>query len=183
MSVRTSPRSINGAHEFSNSLVTLITLSPSEVEESSCSTLRQQHGIRRFRCAPLRMTAHVKKPESRIRSGFFEILPRRCRSGGSPVPFSNGWMTVVAASDFQSRPVIFCGRHSLLVSNSGSGITPRNLEHRRVNVRSRNQSHFGTAERAVGRELREKHWFSSQPSTNGSVFKELFPQPHSQLAL
>ena len=53
---------------------------------------------------------------------------------------------------------MFCGRPSLLVSsNSGSGITPRNLEHRRVNI-----------QRAVGRELREKHWFSSQPSTNGS---------------
>src|SRR5204863_3193716 len=63
-----------------------------------------------------------------------------------PFPFSNGWMTVIATSDFQSRPVIFCGRHSLLVSsNSGSGITPRNLEHRRVNIRSRNQNHFGTA--------------------------------------
>ena len=146
---------------------------PSEVEESRGSTLRQQHGILRLRYAPLRMTAHIKKPGSKFRSGFFEILPRQCRSGGSPVPFSNGWMTVAAASDFQSRPAILCGRPSLLVSsNSGSGITPRNLEHRRVNI-----------QRAVGRELREKHWFSSQPSTNGSVFKELFPQHHSQLAL
>ena len=86
-----------------------------------------------------------KNPDRNFDPGF-QILPRRCRSGGSPVPFSNGWMTVAPASDFQSRPVIFCGRPSLLVlSNSGSGITPRNLEHRRVNVRSRNQNHFGTA--------------------------------------
>ncbi len=34
---------------------------PSEVEESSGSKLRQQHGIRRFRCASLRMTAYLKK--------------------------------------------------------------------------------------------------------------------------
>src|SRR6266404_7606624 len=33
---------------------------------------------------------------------------------------------------------MFCGRPSLLACiNSGSGISPRNLEHRRVNVRSR----------------------------------------------
>ena len=103
-----------------------------------------------------------KKTRIEISIRVFQILPRRCRSGGSPVPFSNGWMTVAAASDFQSRPVMFCGRPSLLVSsNSGSGITPRNLEHRRVNI-----------QRAVGRELREKHWFSSQPSTNGSLFSK-----------
>src|SRR5262249_33593554 len=80
-------------------------------------------------------------------------------------------MTVAAASDFQSRLAILCGRPSLLVlSNSGSGILPRNLEHRRVNVRSRIQP-FRDHRRAVGRELREKHWFSSQPSTNGSISK------------
>ena len=95
-----------------------------------------------------RMTAHVQqKTRIEISIRVFQILPRRCRSGGSPVPFSNGWMTVAPASDFQSRPVIFRGRPSLLVlSNSGSGITPRNLEHRRVNVRSRNQNDFGTTE-------------------------------------
>ena len=88
----------------------------------------------------------TENPDRTFDPGF-EILPRRCRSGGSPVPFSNGWMTVAAASDFQSRPAMFCGRPSLLVSsNSGSGITPRNLEHRRVNVRSRTENHFGTAE-------------------------------------
>ena len=38
----------------------------------------------------------------------FQMFPRRCRSGGSPVPISNGWMTVAPASDFQSRHVIFC---------------------------------------------------------------------------
>ena len=84
---------------------------------------------------------------SKIRSGFLRCYPADAVQADYPFPFSNGWMTVVAASDFQSRPVIFCGRHSLLVSsNSGSGITPRNLEHRRVNVRSRNQNHFGIAE-------------------------------------
>jgi hypothetical protein len=85
--------------------------------------------------------------ESKIRSGFLTCYPADAVQADYPVPFSNGWMTVVAASDFQSRLAILCGRPSLLVlSNSGSGISPRNLEHRRVNVRSRNQNHFGTAE-------------------------------------
>jgi hypothetical protein len=89
----------------------------------------------------------LKKPGSKSRSGFLKSYPADAVQADNPFPFSNGWMTVAAASDFQSRPVIFCGRHSLLVlSNSGSGITPRNLEHRRVNVRSRNQNYFGTAE-------------------------------------
>src|SRR6476659_10938473 len=75
-----------------------------------------------------------QKPGSKIRSGF-ESYPADAVQADHPFPFSNGRMTVVAASDFQLRPVMFCGRHSLLVSsNSGSGITPRNLEHRRVNV-------------------------------------------------
>ena len=85
------------------------------------------------------MTGSSKqKPGSKIRSGFLKSYPADAVQVDHPFPFSNGRMTVVAASDFQLRPVMFCGRHSLLVSsNSGSGITPRNLEHRRVNVRSR----------------------------------------------
>jgi hypothetical protein len=77
-----------------------------------------------------------------------------------------------------------CDPASLLL-NSGSGITPRNLEHRRVNACGIGfeptdwQDTNATELRAVGRELREKHWFSSQPSTNGSLLKELFPQRHS----
>src|SRR5262245_64100705 len=31
---------------------------------------------------------------------------------------------------------------------------------------------FRDRRRAVGRELREKHWFSSQPSTNGSLLSK-----------
>src|SRR6266481_8698861 len=38
--------------------------------------------------------------------------------------------------------------------------------------------------RAVNRELREKHWFSSQPSTNDShTIKELFAQFRAEVAL
>jgi hypothetical protein len=66
---------------------------------------------------------------------FLEYYPADAVQADHPFPFSNGWMTVATASDFQSRPAMFCGRLSLLVFvNSGSGITPRNLEHRRVNV-------------------------------------------------
>src|SRR5216117_3220084 len=34
------------------------------------------------------------------------------------------------------------------------------------------QNQSGIDRRAVGRELREKHWFSSQPSTNGSLLSK-----------
>ena len=88
-------------------------------------------------------------------------------------------MTVATASDFQPRPAMFCGRPSLLASiNSGSGISPRNLEHRRVNVCSIGfqpvdwQDANARKSRAVSRELREKHWFPSQPSTNGSLLSK-----------
>ena len=33
--------------------------------------------------------------------GLYEILPRWCRSGDSPVPFRKGWMTVAAEFGFQ----------------------------------------------------------------------------------
>src|SRR5205814_6343892 len=86
----------------------------------------------------LRCPDHLLLPRIENSIWVLKCYPADAVQADYPFPFSNGWMTVVAASDFQSRPVIFCGRHSLLVSsNSGSGITPRNLEHRRVNVRSR----------------------------------------------
>jgi hypothetical protein len=83
-------------------------------------------------------SASTKKPGSKIRSGFLKSYPADAVQADHPFPFSHGWMTVTTASDFQSRPAMFCGRLSLLACiNSGSGISPRNLEHRRVNVRSR----------------------------------------------
>src|SRR5256885_17165847 len=36
----------------------------------------------------------------------------------------------------------------------------------------RKQNQSGIDRRAVSRELREKHWFSSQPSTNGSLLSK-----------
>src|SRR5881392_2625801 len=63
------------------------------------------------------------------------MLPRRCRSGGSPFPFRNGWMTVAAASDFQSRPAMFSERLSLLrFVNYRFGNLTCNLEHHRVKI-------------------------------------------------
>jgi hypothetical protein len=67
--VRMSPRSIEVATEFSNLFVALTPLSSFDF------------------AASLRMTAgRKKKPGSNFDPGF-QILPRRCRSGGSPVPF------------------------------------------------------------------------------------------------
>src|SRR5262245_11046445 len=85
--------------------------------------------------ASLKMTRVVnKKTRIEVLIRVLKCYPADAVQADHPFPFSNGWMTVAAASDFQSRPVILCGRPSLLVlSNSGSGITPHNLEHRRVN--------------------------------------------------
>jgi len=46
------------------------------------------HEILRLRCPSLRTTAvaDTKNPDRKFDPGF-EMLPRRCRSGGSPVPF------------------------------------------------------------------------------------------------
>ncbi len=57
-----------------------------------------------------------------------------------------------------------------LFVNYRFGDVASNLEHRRVNVK------------AVNRELSGKHWFPSQPSTNGShLSKELFAQFRAEL--
>ncbi len=49
------------------------------------------------------------KRKSRIEISIraFKLLPRRCRLGGSPVPFGNGRTTVARASDFQLRHAMF----------------------------------------------------------------------------
>jgi hypothetical protein len=41
-----------------------------------------------------------KNPDRDFDPGF-KLLPRRCRSGDSPVPFRKGWMTVAAEFGFQ----------------------------------------------------------------------------------
>jgi hypothetical protein len=91
-------------------------------------------------------------------------------------------MTVAEAFDFQLRPAMFSGQLSLLsFVNYRFGNPTCNLGHRRVNVYILKYSGLP---RAVDRELREKHWFSSQLSTNGShVVKELLPQSDAQFAL
>src|SRR4029077_4917452 len=48
-----------------------------------------------------------EKPESKRSTRVFKLLPRRCRLGGSPVPFGNGRTTVARASDFQLRHAMF----------------------------------------------------------------------------
>lgn len=50
-----------------------------------------------------------RRQKSRIEISIrlFKVLPRRCRLGGSPVPFGNGRTTVARASDFQLRRAIF----------------------------------------------------------------------------
>jgi hypothetical protein len=158
---------------------------PIEVKESRSITLWQLREILAFRSAPLRMTAHVHlKPRIEIRSGVLKCYPADAVQADHPFPFSNGWMTVAPASDFQSRHVIFCGRPSLQVlSNSGSGITPRNLEHRRVNVRSRNQNLSGSLKSRWSRVERKALVFFPTLNERLSALKELFPQYRSELAL
>jgi hypothetical protein len=51
-----------------------------------------------------RISNAARKKNARIEkfdSGIPKILPHRCRSDDSPVPFGKGWMTVVAEADFQ----------------------------------------------------------------------------------
>ena len=115
----------------------------------------------------------------------FKCYPADAVQADHPFPFSHGWMTVTTASDFQSRPAMFCGRLSLLACiNSGSGISPRNLEHRRVNVRSRKSEPI--RDRLKSRQSRvERKALVSFPTLNKRLFflKELFPQRYSQFAL
>jgi hypothetical protein len=63
---------------------------PSEVEESRGSTLWQPYGILRLRCASLTMTAHVKKPGSKIRSGFLKSYPADAVQADHPFPSVTG---------------------------------------------------------------------------------------------
>ena len=65
-------------------------------------------GPRRTVVTSLGMTEmESEKPESEISIRVFKLLPRRCRLGGSPVPFGNGRTTVARASDFQLRHAMF----------------------------------------------------------------------------
>jgi len=52
-------------------------------------------------------TSHEKtRIELAIR--VLKCYPADAVQADHPFPFSNGWMTVAAVSDFQSRPVILC---------------------------------------------------------------------------
>ncbi len=55
----------------------------------------------------LGMAEEKKKPNRIFSIRLFKKLPRRCRLGGSPVPFGNGRTTVARASDFQLRHAMF----------------------------------------------------------------------------
>src|SRR2546425_9441463 len=74
-----------------------------------------------------------EKAESSFSIRLFKKLPRRCRLGGSPVPFGNGRMTVARASDFQLRRAMFPKtRPSLLGSEVSVRESHLYLEQRRV---------------------------------------------------
>ena len=51
--------------------------------------------------------ADTKNPDRKFDPGL-KYYPADAVQADHPFPFSNGWMTVAAASDFQSRPVILC---------------------------------------------------------------------------
>src|SRR5207249_4070972 len=72
---------------------------------------RRDPSVRAGLAFSLGMT-EMGKRKSRIEflDSAFKLLPRRCRLGGSPVPFGNGRTTVAGASDFQLRHVIFSKR-------------------------------------------------------------------------
>jgi hypothetical protein len=64
-----------------------------------------------LRCsfASLRMTKVLsKKTRIEVSIRVLKYYPADAVQADHPFPFSNGWMTVAAASDFQSRPVILC---------------------------------------------------------------------------
>jgi len=75
----------------------------------------------------------TKNPDLNFDPGL-KCYPANAVQADHPFPFSNGRMTVAAASDFQLRPVMFSGRPSLLkLVNYRFGNPTGNLEHRRVN--------------------------------------------------
>jgi hypothetical protein len=49
-----------------------------------------------------------KKTRIEVSIRVLKYYPADAVQADHPFPFSNGWMTVAAASDFQSRPVILC---------------------------------------------------------------------------
>jgi len=49
----------------------------------------------------------IKNPDLNFDPGL-KCYPANAVQADHPFPFSNGRMTVAAASDFQSRPAIFC---------------------------------------------------------------------------
>ena len=66
------------------------------------STLRQRHDI--FYLAAFRQdggSCTTKNPDRNVQSGFFKSYPANAVQADYPFPFSNGWMTVAAASDVQ----------------------------------------------------------------------------------
>jgi hypothetical protein len=91
-------------------------------------------GIPRLHLVPLGTTEEkAKKPNRIFAIRLFKKLPRRCRLGGSPVPFGNGRMTVARASDFQLRRAMFPKtRPSLLGSEVSVRDSHLYLEQRRV---------------------------------------------------
>jgi hypothetical protein len=75
-----------------------------------------------------------KKTRIEFSTRVFKLLPRRCRSGDSPVPFRKGWMTVAAEFGFQSRPVILRTNQASMFHQLSVRGRHLNREHRRVNV-------------------------------------------------
>ena len=68
------------------------------IENAVCSP--QSKLVRRTKDRRLLISGEMKNPD-RDFDPRFKSLPRWCRSGDSPVPFSKGWMTVAAESGFQ----------------------------------------------------------------------------------
>jgi hypothetical protein len=126
---------------------------------------------------------HLLLPRTDNSTRVLKCYPADAVQADHPFPFSNGWMTVAAASDFQSRPAILCDNLASYLSNSGSGITPRNLEHRRVNVRSRNQTISESLKSRWSRVERKALVFFPTLNERLSALKELFPQRRPEFAL
>jgi hypothetical protein len=71
-----------------------------------CIPAQRQKYLRFF--ASLRMTKCLQKNPDRKFDPGLKCYPADAVQADHPFPSSNGWMTVAAASDFQSRPVMFC---------------------------------------------------------------------------